>query len=71
LLTHSKQLIFKSASFSVFLRIIKPLDYQMAFKKRLTILLEPEIKDLYGIPTLSVEQKRVFFYLNRIIYYRA
>lgn len=36
----------------------------MAFKERLTILLEPEIKDLYSIPTLSVEQKRVIFALN-------
>ena len=36
----------------------------MAFKERLTILLEPKIRDLYRVPVLSLEQKRVCFALN-------
>ena len=36
----------------------------MPFKERLTILHKSEISDLYGIPYLSLEEKRVSFALN-------
>ena len=36
----------------------------MSYKERLTILHEAEINDLYGIPSLSLEGKRVSFALN-------
>ena len=36
----------------------------MSYKERLTILHESEINDLYGVPSLSLEEKRVSFALN-------
>jgi hypothetical protein len=37
----------------------------MPNSKRLTIILnEAEVKDLYGVPSLSLEEKRVSFVLN-------
>ena len=36
----------------------------MPNSKRLTILHEAEINDLYGVPSLSLEEKRVSFALN-------
>ena len=36
----------------------------MPNSKRLTILREAEINDLYGVPSLSLEEKRVSFALN-------
>ena len=36
----------------------------MLYSKRLTILQEAEVYDLFGIPNLSVEEKRVYFSLN-------
>jgi len=36
----------------------------MSYKERLTILHTAEINDLYGIPSLSLEEKRVSFALN-------
>lgn len=36
----------------------------MPNSKRLTILNEAEVKDLYGVPSLSLEEKRVSFVLN-------
>ncbi len=36
----------------------------MLYKERLTILQTAEINDLYGIPCLSLEEKRVSFTLN-------
>ena len=36
----------------------------MPNSKRLTILNEAEVKDLYGVPSLSLEVKRVSFVLN-------
>lgn len=36
----------------------------MPYSKRLTILHESEINDLYGIPSLSLEEKRISFALN-------
>lgn len=36
----------------------------MPSSKRLTILHDSEINDLYGFPTLSLEEKRVSFALN-------
>jgi hypothetical protein len=36
----------------------------MPYSKRLTILHEAEINDLYGIPSLSLEEKRIRFALN-------
>lgn len=36
----------------------------MSYSKRLSILHEAEINDLYGIPCLSLEEKRVSFALN-------
>jgi hypothetical protein len=38
----------------------------MPNSKRLTILNEAEVKDLYGIPSLSLEEKRVSFALNNL-----
>jgi hypothetical protein len=37
----------------------------MPNSKRLTILNEAEVKDLYGVPGLSLEEKRVSFVLKR------
>ena len=36
----------------------------MPKSRRLKILNEPEVSDLYGTPTLSIEQKRFYFNLN-------
>ena len=36
----------------------------MAFRKRLTILIDSEIKDLYGPPKYSIEEQRLYFALN-------
>ena len=36
----------------------------MSYKERLTILHTAEINDLYGIPSLSLDEKRVSFALN-------
>jgi TnpA family transposase len=36
----------------------------MSYKERLTILHDSEINDLYGIPALSLEEKRISFALN-------
>jgi hypothetical protein len=36
----------------------------MPNSKRLTILNEAEVKDLYGVPSLSLEEKRVSFVIN-------
>ena len=36
----------------------------MSNSKRLTILHTAEINDLYGVPSLSLEEKRVSFALN-------
>ena len=36
----------------------------MPYSKRLTVLHEAEINDLYGIPSLSLEEKRIGFALN-------
>jgi TnpA family transposase len=36
----------------------------MSKSRRLKILNEPEVSDLYGTPTLSIEQKRFYFNLN-------
>ena len=36
----------------------------MSYKERLTILHEAEINNLYGLPSLSLEEKRVSFALN-------
>ena len=33
-------------------------------RKRLTILHQPEIQDLFGPPKLTVEEKRLYFALN-------
>jgi TnpA family transposase len=38
----------------------------MPYKERLTILHTAEINDLYGIPSLSLEEKRVNFTLNEL-----
>jgi hypothetical protein len=38
----------------------------MPNSKRLSILNEAEVKDLYGIPSLSLEEKRVSFALNNL-----
>ena len=36
----------------------------MPYKERLTILHDAEVNDLYSIPTLSLEEKRISFALN-------
>ncbi len=36
----------------------------MPYKERLTVLHEAEINDLYGVPSLSLEEKRISFTLN-------
>jgi len=36
----------------------------MAFQKRLIILIDSEIKDLYGPPKYSIEEQRLYFALN-------
>lgn len=36
----------------------------MPYKERLTILHHAEISDLYGTPSLSLEEKRISFALN-------
>jgi hypothetical protein len=36
----------------------------MPNSKRLTILNEAEVKDIYGVPSLSLEEKRVSFVIN-------
>jgi len=36
----------------------------MPYSKCLSILQQAEISDLYGIPNLSLEEKRVYFALN-------
>ena len=36
----------------------------MAFQKCLTILIDSEIKDLYGPPKYSIEEQRLYFALN-------
>lgn len=36
----------------------------MPYSKRLTILYTAEINDLYGVPGLSLEEKRVSFALD-------
>lgn len=38
----------------------------MAYQKRLTILLDSEVKDLFGIPIYSIEEQRVYFALNDV-----
>ncbi len=38
--------------------------YMKQQSKRLTILLDSEIQELYSPPTLSIEQKRLYFVLN-------
>lgn len=39
---------------------------KMSFEKRLSILYQSEIDDLYGIPALDDEQRRQYFSLNSI-----
>jgi len=36
----------------------------MAFHKRLTVLIDSEINDLYGPPKYSIEEQRLYFTLN-------
>ena len=36
----------------------------MPYKERLTILNDAEVNDLYSIPTLSLEEKRISFVRN-------
>ena len=40
------------------------LDSSMTSQKRLSILLDCERKDLYGVPQYTLEEKRVYFSLN-------
>lgn len=39
----------------------------MPNSKRLSILHEAEINDLYGVPSLSLEEKRLSFTLNELV----
>jgi uncharacterized protein DUF4158 len=36
----------------------------MAFKERLSILIDSEIKDFYGVPNYSIDEQRFYFALN-------